>query len=94
MPPKIVDLCLDIDVLTAESAANVVNKILEFLLFQRNQIPFVYNTYRYYVNKWPQDEEIDSVLGTKRNFQFERQRKEAKQTKESISKMRKVSINK
>ncbi|XP_061391764.1 uncharacterized protein LOC133327215 [Musca vetustissima] len=85
------DLPVEVDVLTTGTVAEVVNAVLESLLYQRNQIPFVYKTYRYYVNKWTDDEEkhkdmeaMDSVT----NFQVQRQRNLAKSTKDSICAMR------
>lgn len=103
MPPtKQLNLNIEVDVLTAGSAADVVNSILEFLLFQRNQIPFVYNTYKYYVELWT-DEVTGNANGgietcTKsgqsisslHSYQIERQREQALRTKEAISAMRKL----
>ncbi|XP_017492910.1 PREDICTED: uncharacterized protein LOC108381015 isoform X3 [Rhagoletis zephyria] len=100
MPPrKNLDLNIEVDILTAGSISDVVNAILEFLLFQRNQIPFVYNTYKYYVGLWPEikggnDGKMEVVANeepstsTLHSYQLERQREQAVQTKEAISAMR------
>ncbi|CAD6993164.1 uncharacterized protein LOC101460575 [Ceratitis capitata] len=104
MPPsKKLDLDIDVDVLTAGSAADIVNSILEFLLFQRNQIPFVYNTYKYYVGLWTDEIEGNTTSGgmelsantgrsttTLHTYQIEMQRKQALKTKEAISAMREL----
>ncbi|XP_073814285.1 uncharacterized protein [Musca autumnalis] len=85
------DLNVEVDVLTAGTVAEVVNAILESLLYQRNQIPFVYKTYRYYVNKWADgDERYGAEVESVKNFQVQRQRQLAKTTKDSISAMREV----
>ncbi|KAH8310259.1 hypothetical protein KR044_000294 [Drosophila immigrans] len=85
--PKNVDLKLqDVDVLTTGILAELVNGILDFLLFHRSQIPFVYKTYKYYVEKW---DEIDETQAESfQNYQLQQQRFLAKTTKESISNMR------
>lgn len=103
MPPtKQLNLNIEVDVLTAGSTADVVNSILEFLLFQRNQIPFVYNTYKYYVGLW--SDEVEGIanggieicpnstqaVNTLHSYQLERQREQALQTKEAISAMREL----
>ena len=91
MPFKCVEITLDTDILTASSTANVVSKILELLLYQRNQIPFVYNVYQFYVSKWPEDGQEEDDC-SERNFQLERQRAHARQTSEAISEMHKVYL--
>uniref|UniRef100_A0A1I8Q9A3 Uncharacterized protein n=1 Tax=Stomoxys calcitrans TaxID=35570 RepID=A0A1I8Q9A3_STOCA len=91
MPSVNVQLNLNIgvDVLTAGSMVEVVNAILESLLYQRNQIPFVYQTYRYYVNKWKEND-FKQAECADLNFQVQRQRSNAKNTKDSICAMRRV----
>ncbi|XP_067619241.1 uncharacterized protein [Eurosta solidaginis] len=102
-PTKKIDLNIDVDVLTAGSTADVVNAILEFLLFQRHQIPFVYNTFKYYVGLWSESEESASSINehlqidshgssicTLNAFKMQRQRKQALQTKEAITAMREL----
>lgn len=92
---KQLDLYIEVDVLTAGTTAEVVNAILESLLYQRNQIPFVYKTYRYYVNKWLEQEEkqanTDDDLSGIQSFQAQRKKQQATSTKQAISAMREVS---
>lgn len=86
------DLYVEADVLTAGCCREIVNSIFESLLYQRNQIPFVYKTYRYYVSKWLEDDE-KSDLGTMSvgvNFHLQRQRDRAKLTQKTISSMKEV----
>ncbi|XP_037814503.1 uncharacterized protein LOC119605459 [Lucilia sericata] len=89
---KQLDLYIEVDVLTAGTTAEVVNAILESLLYQRNQIPFVYKTYRYYVNKWLEQEQKQSKLDNEicgvQSFQVQRKKQQATATKEAISAMR------
>lgn len=87
---KKIDLLLEVDVLTAGTAAEIVNSILETLLFQRNQIPFVYKTYRYYINKWREQEDSENVDVL--NFQVQRKKQQATSTKEAIGSMRQVHL--
>ncbi|XP_017008921.2 uncharacterized protein [Drosophila takahashii] len=90
---KNIDLKLDnIEVLTTGTAAEFVNGILDFLLFQRRQIPFVYKTYKYYVEKWSEAEESGESANQESfaHYQLNQQRSKAKATKESISDMREL----
>ncbi|KAH8382337.1 hypothetical protein KR009_002953 [Drosophila setifemur] len=87
---KNVDLRLDnIEVLTTGMAAEFVNGILDFLLFQRRQIPFVYKTYKYYVDKWSEEGESREQQSFS-HYQLNQQRSKAKATKDSISDMREL----
>ncbi|KAH8381731.1 hypothetical protein KR093_011480 [Drosophila rubida] len=86
---KNVDLKLqDVDVLTTGILAELVNGILDFLLFHRSQIPFVYKTYKYYVEKW--DDIDETKTESFENYQLQKQRFLAKETKEAISNMREM----
>ncbi|XP_017084224.1 uncharacterized protein LOC108116713 [Drosophila eugracilis] len=90
---KNVDLKLDnIEVLTTGTAAEFVNGILDFLLFQRRQIPFVYKTYKYYVDKWSdaEDSRESADQNSFAHYQLNVQRSKAKATKQSISDMREL----
>ncbi|EDV94438.1 uncharacterized protein LOC6567481 [Drosophila grimshawi] len=80
----------DIDVLTAGVAAEIANGILEFLLFHRSQIPFVYKTYKYYVEKWDETDETQKTEASFGHYQLQKQRSLAKDTKEAISNMREL----
>lgn len=92
--PKNIELKLqDIDVLTAGIVAEFVNSILDFLLFHRSQIPFVYKTYKYYVEKWDETNQTDNAQDSFKHYQLQKQRSLAKETKEAISNMREVNIN-
>lgn len=95
MDPNIknIDLRLDnVEVLTTGTAAEFVNGILDFLLFQRRQIPFVYKTYKYYVEKWSDENEMNE-RDSFSHYQLNQQRSRAKATKESISDMREVGAD-
>lgn len=88
--PKNVELQLqDVAVLTAGITAEIVNGILDFLLFHRSQIPFVYKTYKYYVEKWDENEK-ENAKESFQDYQIQKQRSLAKETKEAISNMREV----
>ncbi|XP_017103248.2 uncharacterized protein [Drosophila bipectinata] len=92
MDPNIKNINLQLDnveVLTTGTAAEFVNGILDFLLFQRRQIPFVYKTYKYYVEKWSDEAELNE-RDSFSHYQLNQQRSRAKATKESISDMREL----
>ncbi|XP_034486465.1 uncharacterized protein LOC117790956 [Drosophila innubila] len=80
----------DVEVLTAGILAELVNGILDFLLFHRSQIPFVYKTYKYYIEKWDETDETENAEESFRNYQLQKQRFLAKETKKSISNMREI----
>ncbi|XP_055904062.1 uncharacterized protein LOC129939904 [Eupeodes corollae] len=82
-----VDVNIETDVVTGETAAHIVTAILEFLLYQRNQIPFVYKTFKYLISKWKSNENNDEVPA---NFQVERQKDVARQTMDCIKLMGQV----
>ncbi|KAH8420747.1 hypothetical protein KR222_003876 [Zaprionus bogoriensis] len=89
--PKNVELQLqNVAVLTAGIAAEIVNGILDFLLFHRSQIPFVYKTYKYYVEKWDEANEAQQAEESFQDYQLQKQRSLAKETKEAISNMREL----
>lgn len=83
-----VDIKLETDVVTGETVAHFVTSILEFLLYQRNQIPFVCKTFKYLISKWDKCDESSDVPA---NFQLERQKTLAKQTMDGIKAMGEVS---
>ncbi|XP_075147252.1 uncharacterized protein LOC142221419 [Haematobia irritans] len=84
------NLDIDVDVLTVESIAEIVNTILKALLYQRNQIPFVYETYKYYVGNWLKNGNRQENFGEIASFQLQRQRDHATDTYDSINAMKDV----
>ncbi|XP_030370964.1 uncharacterized protein LOC115621451 [Scaptodrosophila lebanonensis] len=84
-----VELKLNIEVLTPGNIAECVNSILEFLLYQRRQIPFVYRTYKFIIDRWAQ-QECDAKPGLESfsDYQLHQQRSKATETKNAISDMR------
>ncbi|XP_052852474.1 uncharacterized protein LOC128262330 [Drosophila gunungcola] len=88
---KNINLKLDnVEVLTTGTAAEFVNGILDFLLYQRRQIPFVYKTYKYYVDKWSDADEMRESTESFAHYQLNQQRSKATATKNSISDMREL----
>ncbi|SPP82770.1 uncharacterized protein LOC117585493 [Drosophila guanche] len=87
---KNIDLRLDnVAVLTTGTAAEFVNGILDFLLYQRSQIPFVYKMYKHCIDKW-EDEEDTNQQESFANYQVNQQRTKARATRQSISDMREI----
>ncbi|KAL9901254.1 uncharacterized protein ACN427_008058 [Glossina fuscipes fuscipes] len=88
---KHLNLNVEVDVLTTGALADIVNAILESLLFQRHQIPLVYKTYRYYVRKWSEEENELSEENVTSTTEFLRRQKEnATKTNSSISAMKEL----
>ncbi|XP_039428991.1 uncharacterized protein LOC120412552 [Culex pipiens pallens] len=50
------DVPLSVDVVTGETCSRAVQKVIEVLLYQRNQIPFCYDTFRTIVAKFVKKE--------------------------------------
>ncbi|XP_022215213.2 uncharacterized protein LOC111069451 [Drosophila obscura] len=88
---KNIDLRLDnVSVLTTGTAAEFVNGILDFLLYQRSQIPFVYKMYKHCIDKWEDEAQTCSKQESFANYQVKQQRTKAKATRQSISDMREI----
>ncbi|EDW83062.1 uncharacterized protein Dwil_GK22653 [Drosophila willistoni] len=83
-----IDLDLNLEILTAATAAEFVNGIFDYLLYQRRQIPFVYKTYKYFIEKW--SEEQDETQKSFAHHQLKLHRSKATATKESISAIREL----
>lgn len=81
-----VDINLETDIVTGEIVAHFVTSILEFLLYQRNQIPFVCKTFKYLISKWKTNDE-DNNEESPGNFQIDRQKDLARQTMNCIKLM-------
>uniref|UniRef100_A0A905AVZ9 Uncharacterized protein n=1 Tax=Glossina morsitans morsitans TaxID=37546 RepID=A0A905AVZ9_GLOMM len=91
---KHLNLNVEVDVLTTGALADIVSGILESLLFQRHQIPLVYKTYRYYVEKWSDEENELSDEKVTSTAQFLRRQKEnATKTNSSIRAMKELVRN-
>lgn len=68
----------NIEIISNKTQAFMLIAIIEFLSFQRNQIPFVYETYKYMVNKFRKNYECvdeadwnNHILDKKRNSAIE-----------------------
>lgn len=91
-----VDINLGNDFVTNKSAVNVLLSIAKFLLFNRNQIPFVYETFHFMTKKLEKAKSMqngqnaicDSFV---RSYAMERQRDIAIQTHRKFSEVSDVS---
>lgn len=90
-----VDINLGNDFMTDKIAANVLLSIVKFLLFNRNQIPFVYETFHYMtkqlVKARAENSENSECKSFVRNYAIERQRDIAIQTHRKFSEISDVS---
>lgn len=80
-----VDINLENTVVTYKTAAQILMSIIQFLLFNRNQIPFVYETYSQMVTNLEKSRatnEADKTVIT--NYAVERQRDKAIETYQQL----------
>lgn len=71
--PLTVDIPLSVDVVTGETCSRIVQLVIEVLLYQRNQIPFCYDTFRTIVAKFDKRQETDEDSDWK-DYQLVKQR--------------------
>lgn len=93
----VVDIPIDCTVITAQTVSSIVSTVLDLLLFQRKQIPLVYQTFKFMVEKFPAEQtegDGGGDSGDWNDYQVERVRQEALQTLNSIKAMKRVSIQK
>lgn len=93
----VVDIPIDCPVITAQTVSSIVSTVLDLLLFQRKQIPLVYQTFKFMVEKFPAEQtegDGGGDSGDWNDYQVERVRQEALQTLNSIKAMKRVSIQK
>lgn len=88
------DINLDNVIVTYKTSARVLLSIIEFLSYNRNQIPLVYETFNHMVHnleKHPNDEG-DSEIGVN-DLAVERQREIAIRTNRKFHEISDVSLN-
>lgn len=91
-----VDINLGNDFVTNKAAVNVLLSIAKFLLFNRNQIPFVYETFHFMTKKLEKAKSMQhgpDVIGSSfvRSYAMERQRDIAIQTYRKFNEISDVS---
>lgn len=90
-----VDIDLGNDFVTQKSAASMLLSITKFLLFNRNQIPFVFETFFYMTKKLEKARSTCCETGVSntyvRNYAIERQRDIAIQTYRKFNEISDVS---
>lgn len=92
-----VDINLGSDFVTNETAVNMLLSIAKFLLFNRNQIPFVYETFYYMTKKLEtaksmQNGENAICNSFVRSYTMDRQRDIAIQTYRKFNEITDVSV--
>lgn len=93
-----VDIDLASDFVTQRSTATLLLSIVKFLLFNRNQIPFVYETFNYMTKRLEtarsahNESNANKTFG--KNFALERQRDVAIQTYRKFNEISNVSQKK
>lgn len=74
----------NIEIISNKTQAFMLIAIIEFLSFQRNQIPFVYETYKYMVNKLRKNDKICDEEDWN-NHMLEKKRSSAIDTLDSLT---------
>lgn len=85
---KLIDVNFDVSVITRETTAKMLSAIAEFLAFNRNQIPFVYQTFQFMVERMKVEPSEEW-----NNFHIEHQRALAQSTLQYFNLLRKRIIN-
>lgn len=83
------DVNFDVSVVTRETTAKILTAIAEFLAFHRNQIPFVYQTFQFMVERIMKFEPSEDW----NNFHIEQQRALAQSTLQYFNLLRKRILN-
>lgn len=78
---KNVEINFSTEVLTKEQAGQIFIAIYELLLYQRNSIPFVYQTFKYLTSRLPQIDDEETNI----HFDAQRQISQARKTLEDIN---------
>lgn len=84
------DINLGNILITSNGAAHMCLSIIEFLLFYRNQIPFVYDTLCHMVNKFEKNK-TGNHDDTVKNYALDRHRKKATRTIHTFSEISDVN---
>lgn len=92
-----VDINLGNDFVTNEAAVNMLLSITKFLLFNRNQIPFVYETFYYMTKKLEKAKSLQNGKNAicnsfVKNYAMERQRDVVIQTYRKFNEISDVSL--
>lgn len=90
----IVDIPIECRIVTAQTVSSMVAAIVDLLMFQRKQIPLVYQTFSYMVEKLRpllEDGATDEADDGWDAFLIERERRLALATLDSIKALKRVS---
>lgn len=83
-----IDIEFTASIVTSTTVGSLFAAILDLLLFHRNQIPFVYNTFKYMVEKF---EALDGEDVEWQHYLVDRERKLASKTLHNVKMLKKVS---
>lgn len=87
-----VDIKLTDEVITYKTLTRILQSIIEFLSYNRNQIPFVYETFNHMVNGFKNKTLEDNEMNMT-NITLERQRNLAVETRNKFEDISKVIDN-
>lgn len=76
---------------TSKTAAKIMISIVEFLLYNWNQIPLVFEQFRHMIEKFTEAKNTNELDTVVRNYKIERQRNEAIQVYEKYKELSDVS---
>lgn len=84
-----VDIKLEDEVITYKTLTRILQSVIEFLSYNRNQIPFVYETFNHMVNGF-KNKKIEDIEMNMTNIALERQRNLAIQIRNKFEDLSKV----
>lgn len=87
---KTFDIKFDAAVITHQTAAKIVLRIIELLSFHRKQIPFNLQTYKYMVDRVLQTKESNVCTEDWDNFRLNKERRMAETTLNQFELLNKV----
>lgn len=88
----VVDIPIDCHIVTAQTISSVLAAILDLLMFQRKQIPLVYQTFKFMVEKFQPLLDAVEDSGAWDDYLMEQARTEATTTLTNIKKLKRVSL--
>lgn len=90
---NVVEVSVGETAVTAKTAAKIMISIVEFLLYNWNQIPLVFEQFRHMIEKFTEAKNTNELDAVVRNYKIERQRNEAMQVYEKYKELSDVRLH-
>lgn len=89
---NVVDVSVGDAAVTSKTAAKIMISIVEFLLYNWNQIPLVFEQFRHMIEKFSEAKNTNELDAVVKNYKIERQRNEAIQVYQKYKQLSDVSL--